>query len=75
MEGSKTPEGEPVINMNSRYVFEVPAADDAPNATTIYKLTRQERVGSSNTPFNRRYHGDYYPVPRTRYTKSFLDKR
>ena len=78
MESSETQEkaaaADPFQNPNARNVFEVPS--DLPReVTTLYKLVRTERIGTNSTPFNRRYHGEFYPQTRTRYSKSFLDKR
>jgi hypothetical protein len=78
MESSQSQEkagaADPFQNPNARNVFEVPS--DLPReVTTLYKLVRSERIGTSSTPFNRRYHGEFYPQTRTRYSKSFLEKR
>ena len=61
------------MNPNARNVFEVPS--DHPNLTTLYKCVKQERIGIPSTPFSRRYHGEFYPQARTRYSKHFLEKR
>lgn len=35
---------------------------------------KQEQIGKA-TRFNRRYHGDFFPSPRTRYSISYLNKK
>jgi hypothetical protein len=50
----------------AKLVFEVPC--ELPNVTTAYRYIKQEKFGGVS-PFNKRYHGDYFAAPRTRQAK------
>ncbi len=55
-----------------KLVFEVPC--EIPNVLTAYRYVKQERIGQP-TRFDRRYHGDFFPSSRTRFSLNYLSKR
>ena len=56
----------------TKLVFEVPC--EVPQVTTVYRYIKQERF-ASYSPFNKKYHGDFYSGSRIRYTSSYLIKK